>query len=210
MVSDHRSNNRVQMKPICAIPAIPVQAFNTEIRVTVGGKIESPQQVNGAYSISFVFHVDDYAWNIGKTLRNKPGILHLLHPFQLCVTLFTISHSSPFKWSFPSWQGSFPIRLQFYDVNRPEALRAFFEIQVHHIAFSEGILTVSLDGSVVDKHIGTVIPGYKAEALGIVEPFYLTFGHRSTSFRADCRMKFRSAPIKKEREVQRLRLTSQP
>jgi len=60
-ISDHGGNNLVQMKPVCAILAVSVEAFDTEIRVAVREKIESPQQVNGSYSLPVVFHVDDYA-----------------------------------------------------------------------------------------------------------------------------------------------------
>ncbi len=76
--------------------AIAVQAFDTEIRVTVGGKNEGPHQAGRVYTFLVVLHVNDYVGDFGETLRNKPGSLFLLHPFQFCITSFTISHFSPF------------------------------------------------------------------------------------------------------------------
>jgi hypothetical protein len=51
-----------------------------------------------------------------------------------------------------------------------------FELDV--ITLLEALITLRLDGTVMDEHIGPVIPANKAEALCVIEPFHFTFDSR--------------------------------
>lgn len=47
--------------------------------------------------------------------------------------------------------------------------------ELHVIAFLKALVAFTLDGAVVDEHIGPVISANKAEALCIIKPFHFTF-----------------------------------
>jgi hypothetical protein len=55
-----------------------------------------------------------------------------------------------------------------------------FELDV--IAFLEALITLRLDGTVMDEHIGPIIPANKAEALCVIEPFHFTFDSRHVPY----------------------------
>jgi len=97
MTPDHRTNDLVQIKPLCTIFTISIQAFNMKIRITTGRKIEGSQNKNRAYSAPAVFHVNDYARNFRKALGNQACVMLLLHSFNPCITLFAVGHHSPFR-----------------------------------------------------------------------------------------------------------------
>jgi hypothetical protein len=64
-------------------------------------------------------------------------------------------------------------------------LRAFlsldnFELDI--IAFLEALIALRLDGTVVDEHIGPIIPANKAEALCVIEPFHFSFYSRHVPY----------------------------
>jgi hypothetical protein len=64
-------------------------------------------------------------------------------------------------------------------------LRAFlslnnFEFDV--IALLEALVSLRLDGTIVDEHIRAVIPADKAEALCVIEPFNFTFNSRHVPY----------------------------
>jgi hypothetical protein len=52
----------------------------------------------------------------------------------------------------------------------------YFKFDV--ITFLEALIALRLDGTVMDEHIGPVIPANKAEALCVIEPFHFTFNSR--------------------------------
>jgi hypothetical protein len=97
MASHHRSSDLVQIKPVCTIFTISIQAFNMKIRMTVGRKIERSQYKNPSYSIPVVFHVNNYARNFREALGNKACVKPLLRPLHPRITLLTIGHFPPFK-----------------------------------------------------------------------------------------------------------------
>jgi hypothetical protein len=55
-----------------------------------------------------------------------------------------------------------------------------FEFNV--IALLEALVSLRLDGTVVDEHIRAVIPADKAEALCVIEPFHFTFNSRHVPY----------------------------
>ena len=55
-----------------------------------------------------------------------------------------------------------------------------FEFNV--IALLEALISLRLDGTVVDEHIRAVIPADKAEALCVIEPFHFTFNSRHVPY----------------------------
>ena len=50
------------------------------------------------------------------------------------------------------------------------------------IALLEALVTLRLDGTIVDEHIRAVIPADKAEALCVIEPFHFTFDSRHVPY----------------------------
>jgi hypothetical protein len=57
-------------------------------------------------------------------------------------------------------------------------------LKFHRLFFGQGAKAFALDGAVMHKHIRTALPGDKAKALGVIEPFYRTsFLHGETSYR---------------------------
>ena len=55
-----------------------------------------------------------------------------------------------------------------------------FEFNV--IALLEALISLRLDGTVVDEHVRAVIPADKAEALRVIEPFNFTFNSRHVPY----------------------------
>ena len=64
-------------------------------------------------------------------------------------------------------------------------LRAFLSLnnfKFNIIALLEALVTLRLDGTIVDEHIRAVIPADKAEALCVIEPFHFTFNSRHVPY----------------------------
>jgi hypothetical protein len=64
-------------------------------------------------------------------------------------------------------------------------LRAFLSLnnfEFNIIALLEALVSLRLDGTIVDEHIGAVIPADKAEALSVIEPFHFTFNSRHVPY----------------------------
>ena len=64
-------------------------------------------------------------------------------------------------------------------------LRAFLSLhdfEFNVIALLEALVSLRLDGTIVDEHIRAVIPAYKAEALCVIEPFNFTFNSRHVPY----------------------------
>jgi hypothetical protein len=64
-------------------------------------------------------------------------------------------------------------------------LRAFLSLnnfEFNVIALLEALVSLRLDGTVVDEHIRAVIPADKAEALSVIEPFHFTFNSRHVPY----------------------------
>jgi hypothetical protein len=64
-------------------------------------------------------------------------------------------------------------------------LRAFLSLndfELNIIALLEALITLRLDGTVVDEHIGSIITADKAEALCVIEPFHFTFNSRHVPY----------------------------
>ena len=64
-------------------------------------------------------------------------------------------------------------------------LRAFLSLndfEFNVIALLEALVSLRLDGTVVDEHIGPIIPADKAEALCVIEPFHFTFDSRHVPY----------------------------
>src|SRR5436305_4743238 len=64
-------------------------------------------------------------------------------------------------------------------------LRAFLSLnnfEFNVIALLEALVSLRLDGTVVDEHIRAVIPADKAEALCVIEPFHFTFNSRHVPY----------------------------
>jgi hypothetical protein len=64
-------------------------------------------------------------------------------------------------------------------------LRAFLSLnnfEFNIIALLEALVTLRLDGTIVDEHIRAVIPADKAEALCVIEPFHFTFNSRHVPY----------------------------
>ena len=60
-------------------------------------------------------------------------------------------------------------------------MRAFLSLndfEFNIIALLEALVTLRLDGTIVDEHIRAVIPADKAEALCVIEPFHFAFNSR--------------------------------
>lgn len=64
--------------------------------------------------------------------------------------------------------------LLFYDIDRLESFRAFFNIETDRITFRQGPETVSLDGREVNENIISLLGGDESKTLCIVKPFYQT------------------------------------
>lgn len=65
------------------------------------------------------------------------------------------------------------------------SLRAFLSLnnfEFNIIALLEALVTLRLDGTIVDEHIRAVIPADKAEALCVIEPFHFTFNSRHVPY----------------------------
>ena len=64
-------------------------------------------------------------------------------------------------------------------------LRAFLSLhdfEFNIIALLEALVSLRLDGTVVDEHIGSIITADKAEALCVIEPFHFTFNSRHVPY----------------------------
>lgn len=64
-------------------------------------------------------------------------------------------------------------------------LRTFLSLnnfEFNIIALLEALVSLRLDGTVVDEHIRAVIPADKAEALCVIEPFHFTFNSRHVPY----------------------------
>jgi hypothetical protein len=64
-------------------------------------------------------------------------------------------------------------------------LRAFLSLnyfEFNVIALLEAFISLRLDGTIVDEHIGAVIPADKAEALCVIEPFHFAFNSRHVPY----------------------------
>jgi hypothetical protein len=64
-------------------------------------------------------------------------------------------------------------------------LRAFLSLndfKFNIIALLEALVSLRLDGTVVDEHIRAVIPADKAEALCVIEPFHFAFNSRHVPY----------------------------
>jgi hypothetical protein len=64
-------------------------------------------------------------------------------------------------------------------------LRAFLSLnnfEFNVIALLEALVSLRLDGTVVDEHIRAVIPADKAEALCVIEPFNFAFNSRHVPY----------------------------
>ena len=55
-----------------------------------------------------------------------------------------------------------------------------FELNI--IAFLEALVTLRLDGTVVDEHIGTIIAADETKALCVIKPFNFTFDSRHVPY----------------------------
>ena len=71
--------------------------------------------------------------------------------------------------------------LQFFYVNSPWALGAFFAFEAYCITLGKGLETVALDGAVMDEVLVAIFARYKAKTLGIIEPFHCSFNHLLSS-----------------------------
>jgi hypothetical protein len=64
-------------------------------------------------------------------------------------------------------------------------LRAFLSLndfEFNIIALLEALVSLRLDGTIVDEHIRAVIPADKAEALCVIEPFHFAFNSRHVPY----------------------------
>ena len=64
-------------------------------------------------------------------------------------------------------------------------LRAFLSLndfEFNVIALLEALVSLRLDGTIVDEHIGPIISADKAEALCVIEPFHFTFNSRHVPY----------------------------
>jgi hypothetical protein len=64
-------------------------------------------------------------------------------------------------------------------------LRAFLSLhdfEFNIIALLEALVSLRLDGTIVDEHIRAVISADKAEALCVIEPFHFTFNSRHVPY----------------------------
>jgi hypothetical protein len=64
-------------------------------------------------------------------------------------------------------------------------LRAFLSLndfEFNIIALLEALVSLRLDGTIVDEHIRAIIPADKAEALCVIEPFHFTFNSRHVPY----------------------------
>jgi hypothetical protein len=64
-------------------------------------------------------------------------------------------------------------------------LRAFLSLndfEFNIIALLEALVSLRLDGTIVDEHIGSIITADKAEALCVIEPFHFTFNSRHVPY----------------------------
>ena len=68
--------------------------------------------------------------------------------------------------------------LLLYDVDCLGAFRTLFDIEADSVTLGKGFEPVALDGSVVNKDIGAVFSGNKAEPFGVIEPLYCALSHR--------------------------------
>jgi hypothetical protein len=62
-------------------------------------------------------------------------------------------------------------------VGRLRAFRALNHIKIHCLSFFQGLESVSLDGTEMDKDIRTILLRDETEALLVVEPFHSSFRH---------------------------------
>lgn len=64
-------------------------------------------------------------------------------------------------------------------------LRAFLSLnnfEFNVIALLEALVSLRLDGTIVDEHIRAIISADKAEALCVIEPFHFTFNSRHVPY----------------------------
>ncbi len=64
-------------------------------------------------------------------------------------------------------------------------MRAFLSLndfEFNIIALLEALVSLRLDGTIVDEHIRAIISADKAEALCVIEPFHFTFNSRHVPY----------------------------
>ena len=65
---------------------------------------------------------------------------------------------------------------------RLRALLPLDNFELNIIAFLEALVTLGLDGTVVDEHIGTIIAADETKALCVIKPFHFTFNSRHVPY----------------------------
>jgi hypothetical protein len=66
------------------------------------------------------------------------------------------------------------VRLYFGNVFRLRALLALSDLELHQITLFERLVTLSLNGGMVNEHICPVVLADEAKTLGVVKPFYFS------------------------------------
>ena len=61
------------------------------------------------------------------------------------------------------------------------------DVELNLVAFFQALVSIKLDRAVMNKHVGAIVPAYKAVALCVVEPFHFAFilSHSPAFLRAD-------------------------
>jgi len=57
-------------------------------------------------------------------------------------------------------------------------LRTFLslnDVKFHFVPFFQALVSIELDGAVMNKHVGSVVPADKAITLRVVEPLHFAF-----------------------------------
>jgi len=94
-----------------------------------------------------------------------------------------VGSTGPFE-SVQSWDDRSG-RLRCSLLGHAFCLRAFLSLndfKFNIIALLEALVSLRLDGTIVDEHIRAVIPADKAEALCVIEPFHFTFNSRHVPY----------------------------
>jgi hypothetical protein len=94
-----------------------------------------------------------------------------------------VGSTGPFE-SVQSWDDRSG-RLRCSLLGHAFCLRAFLSLndfKFNIIALLKALVSLRLDGTIVDEHIRAVIPADKAEALCVIEPFHFTFNSRHVPY----------------------------
>jgi hypothetical protein len=95
-----------------------------------------------------------------------------------------VGSTGPPSTQFESWDDRSG-RLRCSLLGNALCLRAFLSLndfEFNIIALLEALVSLRLDGTIVDEHIRAIISADKAEALSVIEPFHFTFNSRHVPY----------------------------